>query len=142
MSDRKQLIRKFYENCLEQEGCAIDGFHYFMQNNRIGRVELLVTGDWGEYGCEGIFDSVEIEPISDRCPQQVREAFDRHIWFSQHNLTNIFVFNSVIFWDIWSSFCSNLSNFCSILSNLWSSLAKYSFKSCSIVTDMGLITAR
>jgi hypothetical protein len=92
MSDRNKLVREFYENRIEEEGCAIDGFEYFMPDKRIGRVELVTTGDWGEYGCEADFDSVEIEQISTTCPQEVIEAFDRHVWFSQQNLTNIFAF--------------------------------------------------
>ncbi len=92
MSSKKQLVREFYENRLEKEGCGIDGFEYFMPSNRIGRVELVTTGDWGEYGCEADFDSVEIEQISTTHPQQVIDTFNRHIWFSQQCLTNIFAF--------------------------------------------------
>jgi hypothetical protein len=92
MSNRKQLVREFYENRLEEEGCGIDGFEYFMPDKRIGRVELVTTGDWGEYGCEADFDSVEIERISTTSSQEVIEAFDRHVWFSQQSLTNIFAF--------------------------------------------------
>ncbi len=90
--DRQQIIRQFYERQIEEQSYFMDGFVYFMPNKRIGRVELLTTGDWGEYGCEGDFDSVEIEKISKAVPQKVIEAFDRHIWFSQHSLSNIFVF--------------------------------------------------
>jgi hypothetical protein len=93
--DRKQIIRQFYEQKIDEQGYFIDGFVDFMTDQRIGRVELLTTGDWGEYGCEGDFDSVEIEEIEEiyqTVPQSVIEAFDRHVWFSQHSLTNIFVF--------------------------------------------------
>ncbi|MGL4621272.1 MAG: hypothetical protein ACRCZS_19785 [Chroococcidiopsis sp.] len=96
MSDRKQLVREFYENRFEEEGCGIDGFEYFMPDKRIGRVELVTTGDWGEYGCEADFDSVEIEQISTTSPPEVIEAFDRHIWFSQQSLTNIFAFKITV----------------------------------------------
>jgi hypothetical protein len=88
----KQVVREFYENRLKEEGYIIDGFQYFMPEARIGRVELVTTGDWGEYGCEADFDSVEIERISTTYPQEVIEAFDRHIWFSQHSLSDIFAF--------------------------------------------------
>ena len=91
--DRQQIIRQFYEQQIEDRGYFIDGFIDFMPDKRIGRVELLTTGDWGEYGCEGDFDSVEIEKIEgmqQTVPQSVIEAFDRHVWFSQHTLTNIF----------------------------------------------------
>jgi hypothetical protein len=63
-----------------------------IDDRRIGRVELVTTGDWGEYGCEADFDSVEIEKIQQVVPQAVIEAFDRHIWYSQHSLSNIFAF--------------------------------------------------
>lgn len=92
MINRKQAVRKFYNNLIEQEAYLIDGFQYFMPNERIGRVELVTISNWGEYGCEADFDSVEIEPINIICPQEIIEAFERHIWFSQHCLTNIFVF--------------------------------------------------
>ena len=62
-----------------------------MPDARIGWVEL-VTSDWGEYGFEGDFDSVEIELINIVCPKEVAEAFERHKWFSQHCLSNVFVF--------------------------------------------------
>jgi hypothetical protein len=90
--DRQQIIRQFYEQQVKEQGYFIDGFVDFMPDRRIGRVELLTTGDWGEYGCEGEFDSVEIEKIQETVPQSIIEAFDRHAWFSQHSLTNIFVF--------------------------------------------------
>jgi hypothetical protein len=93
--DRRQVIRQFYEQQIEEQGYFIDGFVDFMPDKRIGRVELLITGDWGEYGCEGDFDSVEIEEIKgvqQTVPQSIIEAFDRHVWFSQHSLTNIFAF--------------------------------------------------
>lgn len=92
MSNRKQLVLEFYANQLKEEGCGIDGFDHFMPDKRIGRVELVTTGDWGEYSCEADFDSVEIERITTPCPQEVIEAFDRHLWFSQQSLTNIFAF--------------------------------------------------
>lgn len=63
-----------------------------MPDKRIGRVELMTTGDWGEYGCEADFDSVEIEKISSAVPQIVTEAFDRHTWFSQYSLSSVFAF--------------------------------------------------
>jgi hypothetical protein len=89
---RQQTIRQFYERKIEEQGYFIDGFMDFMPDKRIGRVELLTTGDWGEYGCEGDFDSVEIEEIQNTVPHSVIESFDRHVWFSQHSLTNIFAF--------------------------------------------------
>lgn len=92
MSDRKQTIREFYSNLIEQEAYLIDGFQHFMPNTRIGKVELVTIGNWGEYGFEGDFDTVEIESINASCPKKVIEAFERHTWFSQHCLTNIFVF--------------------------------------------------
>ncbi|ELS03979.1 hypothetical protein Xen7305DRAFT_00037070 [Xenococcus sp. PCC 7305] len=92
MSDRKQIVRKFYENQIECEGYLVDGFQYFMPDKRIGRLELVTTEDWGEYGCEADFDSVEIERINAKYPPVLIEAFDRHIWFSQHSLSHIFVF--------------------------------------------------
>ena len=93
--DQRQVIRQFYEQQIEEQGYFTDGFVDFMPDKRIGRVELLITGDWGEYGCEGDFDSVEIEEIKgvqQTVPQSIIEAFDRHVWFSQHSLSNIFAF--------------------------------------------------
>ncbi len=92
MSERKETIRQFYECQIEDAAYMIDGFGYFMPDKRIGRVELVTTGDWGEYGCEADFDSVEIERIHQAVPQTVIEAFERHTWFSQHSLSNVFAF--------------------------------------------------
>lgn len=92
MSERKEVIRQFYECQIEDAAYMIDGFGYFMPHKRIGRVELVTTGDWGEYDCEPDFDSVEIERIQQAVPQTVIEAFERHTWFSQHSLSNVFAF--------------------------------------------------
>ena len=92
MNERKEIIRQFYECQIEDAAYVIDGFGYFIPDKRIGRVELVTTGDWGEYGCEADFDSVEIETIQQAIPQTVIEAFERHTWFSQHSLSNVFAF--------------------------------------------------
>lgn len=92
MNEQKELIRQFYQCQIEDAAYVIDGFRYFMPDKRIGRVELVTTGDWGEYGCEADFDSVEIERIQQAVPQTVIEAFERHTWFSQHSLSNVFAF--------------------------------------------------
>ncbi|PSF37588.1 hypothetical protein C7H19_08495 [Aphanothece hegewaldii CCALA 016] len=92
MSDRKEIVRQFYKSEIENAAYVIDGFGDFRPDRRIGRVELLTTGNWGEYGCEADFDSIEIERIQSSVPQTVSEAFERHIWFSQHSLSNIFAF--------------------------------------------------
>jgi hypothetical protein len=90
MSDRKQNVREFYENLVEEQGCAIDGFEHVMREARIGRVELVITGDWED--CDFICDSVEIEQIDPASPTTVIEAFQRHMWFSQHALAHVFAF--------------------------------------------------
>jgi hypothetical protein len=76
MSDRKQNVREFYENLVEEQGCTIDGFEHVMREARIGRVELVITGDWED--CDFICDSVEIEQIDPASPTTVIEAFQRH----------------------------------------------------------------
>ena len=92
MNKNKSIILKFYKNLLLEYGCGIDGFAHLMISSRIGRVELVTVGDWGEYGFDGDFDSIEIERIPQHYPQKVLEYFEKHIWFSQHVLTNVFVF--------------------------------------------------
>ena len=96
MSNQKETILQFYERQIEADAHLVDGFSYFMPDNRIGRVELMTTGDWGEYGCEADFDSVEIEKIPLAVPQIVIEAFDRHIWFSQYSLSSVFAFKILV----------------------------------------------
>jgi hypothetical protein len=59
-----------------------------MREARIGRVELVITGDWDD--CDFVCDSVEIEQIDPASPATAIEAFQRHMWFSQHDLSSVF----------------------------------------------------
>ncbi len=90
MSDRKQIVREFYENLVEEKGCAIDGFEHVMREERIGRVELVITGDWDDF--DFFCDSVEIEQIDPASPATVIEAFQRHMWYSQYAWSLVFAF--------------------------------------------------
>jgi hypothetical protein len=94
MSDRKQSIREFYENLIEEKGCAIDGFEHVMKEARIGRVELVVVGDWDDF--DFFCDSVEIEQIDPASPATVIEAFQRHMWYSQYAWSSVFAFKTSV----------------------------------------------
>jgi hypothetical protein len=90
MSDRKQSVREFYEHLIKEQGCATDGFEHVMREARIGRVELVVTGDWDDF--DFFCDSIEIEQIEPSSPETVIEAFQRHMWYSQYAWSMVFAF--------------------------------------------------
>jgi hypothetical protein len=84
MTGSHESIRQFYQQKLEAN-------HYdagFWKDAQIGKLELLISGTGAG---SDVFDTVEIESISQEVPQSVQSAFERHTWFSQHCLADIYV---------------------------------------------------
>lgn len=83
-SDRKALVKSFYAEelaKLQETG----SFSTFFPDYRIGRVELLsVHTDLGS-------DGVEIRRPPLDIPQFVTNTFNRHFWYSQHSLTDLYL---------------------------------------------------
>lgn len=87
MNNRQTVVRQAYEQAIAQSNYLQNGISEFLPDSRIGRLELVVTGEY----CDFDFDTVEIETIEQSVPQTVIDAFDRHVWFSQYCLTEIYV---------------------------------------------------
>ncbi|HEY9597833.1 MAG TPA: hypothetical protein V6D33_09200, partial [Cyanophyceae cyanobacterium] len=80
MSSRQATVRHEYEQAIAHHHYLSDGMAEFLPNARIGRIELVVIGEYCDYD----FDTVEIERIEQPVPQSVIDTFERHIWFSQY----------------------------------------------------------
>ncbi|UBF28740.1 hypothetical protein K9N68_13360 [Kovacikia minuta CCNUW1] len=87
MNNRQTVVRQAYEQAIAQSDYLQNGISEFLPDSRIGRLELVTTGEY----CDFDFDTVEIETIEQSVPQTVIDAFDRHVWFSQYCLTEIYV---------------------------------------------------
>lgn len=87
MNNRQTVVSQAYEQAIAQSDYLQNGMSEFLPNSRIGRLELVTTGEYCDYD----FDTVEIETIEQSVPQTAIDAFDRHVWFSQYCLTEIYV---------------------------------------------------
>lgn len=83
MNCNHESIRQFYRQKLEEHGSAY--LPEIWKDLQIARVELLTLGD------SDVFNMVEIESINQEVPVSLQSAFERHIWFSQHCLTDIYI---------------------------------------------------
>ncbi|MBW4523424.1 MAG: hypothetical protein KME16_27610 [Scytolyngbya sp. HA4215-MV1] len=87
MNNRQTVVRQAYEQAIAQSDYLQNGMSEFLPDSRIGRLSLVVTGEY----CDFDFDTVEIETLEQPVPQTVVDAFDHHLWFSQYCLTEIYV---------------------------------------------------
>ena len=87
MNNRQIMVRQLYEQAIAQFDYLQNGMSEFLPDFRIGRLEFVVTGEYCNYD----FDTVEIETIEQPVPRTIIDAFDRHVWFSQYCLTEIYV---------------------------------------------------
>ncbi len=87
MNNRQIVVRQLYEQAIAQSDYLQNGMSEFLPDSRIGRLELSVTNEYCDYD----FDTVEIDTIEQPVPQTVVDAFDRHVWFSQYCLAEIYV---------------------------------------------------
>lgn len=83
-STRKSLVRKFYEEELGKFYHGADSFSDFFPDCRIGHLQFF-----GVFG-DGL-DSVEIERPPQDIPKTVADTYDRHFWYSQHSLSEIYL---------------------------------------------------
>lgn len=87
MNNRQTVVSQAYEQAIAQSDYLQNGMSKLLPDSRIGRLELVTTGEY----CDFDFDTVEIETTEQSVPQTVIDAFDRHVWFSQYCLTEIYV---------------------------------------------------
>ncbi|MEG4286457.1 hypothetical protein QUB68_25335 [Microcoleus sp. A006_D1] len=83
-SNRKFLVRKFYEEEIGRFYHQYDSLSDFFPDCRIGCLQLF-----GEFG-DGL-ESVEIERPPQDIPKTVADTYDRHFWYSQHSLSEIYL---------------------------------------------------
>ena len=84
-NSQKSVIRQFYEEELQKLYELTDSFSDFFSSCRIGSVQLLsIDTD------EGI-DCIDIERIQQVIPQVVADTYNRHLWYSQHSLSNLYL---------------------------------------------------
>lgn len=83
-STKKSLVRKFYEEEVGKFYQGGDFFSNFFPDCRIGRLQFL--GAFSE-----VLESVEIERPPQDIPKTVADSYDRHFWYSQHSLTEIYL---------------------------------------------------
>lgn len=82
---RKSVVRQFSEEELKKLYELTDSFSGFFSNCRIASVQLLsIATDAG-------FDCVEIERIQQDIPQGVADTYNRHLWYSQHSLSDLYL---------------------------------------------------
>lgn len=82
---RKYVVRQFYEEELKKLYKVTDSFSGFFPSCRIASVQLLsIATDEG-------FDCVEIERIQQDIPQIVANTYNRHFWYSQHSLSELYL---------------------------------------------------
>ena len=83
---RKSLVRQFYEEELNKLYETSDSFSDFFPNYRIGRIQLLNL-------YSDIFDCVDIERPQQDLPQPVADTYNRHFWYSQYSLIDVYLVN-------------------------------------------------
>lgn len=82
--DRKLAVRQFCEAEIPS-WYKTDSLNGFYSNRRIASLRLLkLKTDVG-------FDCVEIERIREDVPASIPENFERHFWYSQYNLSDIYL---------------------------------------------------
>ena len=79
------IIRKIYQQKLEACNYDLEFAWNSWKGLQIARLKLLELGDGSS------FDTVEIESITQDVPASIQLVFERHIWFSQHCLSNVYV---------------------------------------------------
>lgn len=83
-STRKSLVRKLYEEEIGKFYDRSDSFSDLFPDYRIGCLQLF-----GEFG-DGL-ESVEIERPPQDIPKTVVDTYDRHFWYSQHSLSELYI---------------------------------------------------
>ncbi|MEH2232913.1 MAG: hypothetical protein V7K71_25340 [Nostoc sp.] len=82
---RKSIVRQFYSTELNKLYDLSDSFCNFFPVCRIASVQLLtLSTDMG-------FNCVEIERIEQDIPQSVVKTYNRHLWYSQYSLSNLYL---------------------------------------------------
>lgn len=92
MSDRSNLIQQYYQDLLETEAYYLADVDALRPQSRIASVRYAIDN----INCAHAFDTVVIESLAEAVPDSIAEAFDRHLWFSQYSLTEVYLFNIVV----------------------------------------------
>ncbi|MDM9586051.1 hypothetical protein [Nostoc sp. GT001] len=82
---RKSVVRQFYSTELNKLYDLSDSFCNFFPECRIASVQLLTLSTDMAFNC------VEIERIEQDIPQSVVKTYNRHLWYSQYSLSNLYL---------------------------------------------------
>ncbi|MEH2211023.1 hypothetical protein [Nostoc sp.] len=82
---RKSVVRQFYSTELNKLYDLSDSFCNFFPACRIASVQLLTLSTDMAFNC------VEIERIEQDIPQSVVKTYNRHLWYSQYSLSNLYL---------------------------------------------------
>jgi hypothetical protein len=86
MSSEADKTRKFYSDAILQHVRYVsDSFNEFMPDSQIAW--LRINWDWEQGG----LSEPEVRRLVNDMPQNLVDTFERHLWYSQHNLTDISV---------------------------------------------------
>lgn len=91
----KLVVRAFYSDLFDQlneQMFSVLDVHDFLSDRSVGHLKL---GDEQGYllPAHDFEDYIELKRINpETVPQTIIDAFERHIWYSQHNLSDINVF--------------------------------------------------
>jgi hypothetical protein len=80
-----ESIKLFYRQELKKHSYDLFDVKEFWKDSQIGRLEMLTLGD------DDVFNTVEIESIIQEVPSSIQSAFERHTFFSQYCLNNVYV---------------------------------------------------
>jgi hypothetical protein len=83
-SNRKSTVRNFCERKFV-DWYELRNLTEFDRDYLIASLELLDTSS------SGGFDCVEIKRIQQEVPKSVSNTFDRHFWYSQHSLSDLYL---------------------------------------------------
>ncbi len=83
--DQNFTVRDFCEREVVDWYKSIKSFAEFYQDCRIASLELL------SIDISAGFNRVEIERIQQDVPKNISDAFDRHFWYSQYSLSELYL---------------------------------------------------
>jgi hypothetical protein len=93
--EEKLVVRAFYSDLFDQlneQMPSVLDVHEFLSDRSIGYLKL---GDEQGYlrPVDDFEDYIELKRINpETAPQKIIDAFERHVWYSQHNLSDINAF--------------------------------------------------
>ncbi|MEG3859357.1 hypothetical protein [Microcoleus sp. herbarium12] len=94
LDERKLAVRKFYERFCEENFRVTSLYETVVHNKcqevcpiyqQIASLKLLAKSVFSGFDC------VEIQRIQQKIPQTVTDAFDRHFWYSQWALSELYL---------------------------------------------------